>query len=142
MIRRTLILVLFSLLFPAKVVFAAATRVHIYLTDSAGQPLADVPVALDLRFYESASAEPSGAFSDECTTDAQGECTILIGETRDLRLRGRLDLGGHGSREVEWRGGVLEVSIRAAQPRAPRLPNCGMLPFLCMALLPRKRVRV
>ena len=119
MIRRGLIpLLLFTLLIPSSVVYASSsnvTRINISLLDAEGQPLSDVQVLLDLYFYEVIAPEQNelrGAISDECTTDAQGACTILIGETQDLLLHGKLDLGSYGSREVEWHGGALNVPIQ------------------------------
>jgi hypothetical protein len=100
------------------VVYASSsnvTRINISLSDAEGQPLSNVQVSLDLYFYEIIAPEQNelrGALSDECTTDAQGICTILIGETQDLLLHAKLDLGSYGSREVEWHGGALNVPIQ------------------------------
>ena len=116
--RAFLPLILISLLIPSSVVYASplnTTRINISLSDAEGQPLSSVQVLLDLYFYEVIApeqAELRGAISDECTTDAQGACTILIGETQDLLLHGKLDLGRYGSREVEWHGGALNVPIQ------------------------------
>jgi hypothetical protein len=116
-----LFLTLFILPVPARIVFASSlneTRVNIFLVDPDGQPLPNVQISMDLSFYEVLSAdqlEVRGAFSDECTTDAQGACRILIGETGDLLLRGVLDLGEFGIRNLEWHGGDLDVPIRIEQ---------------------------
>ena len=118
MIRRILILVLIILFIPSAVVFASSpneTRINISLSDAEGQPLSDVQVSLDLYFYEVIAQEQTelrGAVSDECTTDAHGACTMLIGETQDLLLHGKLDLGSYGIRDVEWHGGELDVPIQ------------------------------
>ena len=121
MIKPTTILVLFFLLRPSVVVFASSlneTCINISLVDAEGQPLPNVQISMDLYFYEVLSAdqlEVRGAFSDECTTDGHGTCSILIGETQDLLLRGSLDLGEYGSRNLEWHGGALDVPIRINQ---------------------------
>ncbi len=121
MIKQALLLTLFILSIPAGIVYASSlneTRVNIFLSDFEGQPLSELPISLDLYFYEFIAAdqlEVRGAFSDECTTDTHGACSILIGETQDLLLRGRLDLGEYGSRILEWRGGALDVPIRIEQ---------------------------
>ena len=121
MIKQALFLTLFILSIPARVVFASSsnsTRVNISISNAAGQPLPNVQISMDLYFYEFIAAdqlEVRGAFSDECTTDTHGECSILIGETQDLLLRGSLDLGKYGSRILEWRGGALDVPIRIEQ---------------------------
>jgi hypothetical protein len=127
MIKRTLVLVLFFLLLPSTVVCASSlneTRVNISLSNAEGQPLSDVQILLDLYFYEIIApeqAELRGAFSDECTTDIHGVCSILIGETQDLLLRGTLDFGEYGNRNVEWHGGVLDVPIRINQEVEPSI---------------------
>ena len=116
--RAFLSLILIILLIPSSVVYASplnVTRINISLSDAEGKPLSDVQVLLDLYFYEIIAPEQTelrGAISDECTTDAHGMCSILIGETQDLLLHGRLDLGSYGSREVEWHGGALNVPIQ------------------------------
>ena len=117
MSKRILILALIILLIPSSTVYASSlnvTRINISLLDAEGQPLSNVQVSLDLYFYEVIAPEQNelrGALSDECTTDAQGACTILIGETQDLLLHAKLDLGSYGGREVEWHGGALNVPI-------------------------------
>ena len=116
--RAYLSLILFILFIPSSVVYASplnVTRINISLSDPEGQPLSDVQVLLDLYFYEVIAPEQNelrGALSDECTTDTQGACTILIGETQDLLLHGKFDLGSYGSWEVEWHGGALNVPIQ------------------------------
>ena len=124
MIKRTSILVLFFLLHPSAVVCASSlneTLVNISISNAAGQPLPDLHISMDLYFYEVLAAdqlEVRGAFSDECTTDAHGACSILVGETQDLLLRGSLDLGEYGSRNLEWHGGALDIPIRI-EPEDP-----------------------
>jgi hypothetical protein len=124
MIKRTSILVLFFLLHPSAVVCASSlneTRVNISISNAAGQPLPDLHISMDLYFYEFIAAdqlEVRGAFTDECTTDEHGACSILVGETHDLLLRGSLDLGEYGSRNLEWHGGALDVPIRI-EPEDP-----------------------
>ena len=124
MIKQALLLTLFILPIPAWIVFASRlneTRVNISLADPEGQPLPNVQISMDLSFYEVLAAdqlEVRGAFSDECTTDKQGACSILVGETQDLLLRGSLDLGEYGNRNLEWHGGVLDVPIRI-EPEDP-----------------------
>jgi len=91
---------------------AAASSVQVRVADAAGQPLPDVRVRLDL--YEPGSVpermEVWTVFSGHCRTDQNGECTIVIGETHGL-LRGRLDLGSYGGRDVIWPGGALEAPV-------------------------------
>jgi len=124
MIKRISILVLFFLLRPSAVVCASSlneTRVNISLSNAEGQPFPNVQISMDLTFYEVLAAdqlEIRGAFSDECTTDEHGACSILVGETHDLLLRGSLDLGEYGSRNLEWHGGALDVPIRI-EPEDP-----------------------
>jgi hypothetical protein len=118
MIKQALLLTLFIHPIPAGIVYASAlnqTRVIISISNAAGQPLPDLHISMDLYFYEVIAAdqlEVRGAFSDGCTTDAHGACSILVGETQDLLLRGSLDLGEYGSRNLEWHGGALDVPIR------------------------------
>ena len=124
MIKQALLLTLFMLPIPAGIVYASAlnsTLVNISISNAAGQPLPDLHISMDLSFYEVLAAdqlEVRGAFSDGCTTDAHGACSILVGETRDLLLRGSLDLGEYGSRNLEWHGGALDVPIRI-EPEDP-----------------------
>jgi len=121
MIKQVLLLTLFIHPIPAGIVYASAlneTRVNISISNAAGQPLPDLHISMDLYFYEVIAAdqlEVRGAFSDECTTDEHGACSILVGETQDLLLRGSLDLGEYGSRNLEWHGGALDVPIRIEQ---------------------------
>ena len=96
------LLVLFSTLF-------TISSVHVSVADAQGVPLPDVQVKLVLYEYRSNSAVQI-TFSDSCSTDQNGECTILIGETTGL-LRGRLDLGKYGGRDVIWPSGVLNAPI-------------------------------
>ena len=98
-------LFLFSLL-------VANSSVHVMLKDAAGDPLAGVRVTLVL-YDISISAEQMEArqiFSGHCRTDQNGECTIQIGETNGV-LRGRLDLGRYGGRDVIWPGGALHAPV-------------------------------
>ena len=153
MTKRMLILIVFSLLIPSTAVFASTlntTRVNIFLSDSEGRALSHVQVSLDLYFYEVLAAdqmELRGAVSDECTSDEQGMCSILIGETQDLLLRGTLDLGEYGSRFVEWQGGVLDVPIRIAQAAKPQFKSIMIFSAIILALIvlcvivQRKRAR-
>jgi hypothetical protein len=137
MTGRSFILVFLILLIPSSTVFAldaTATQVTIHLSESEGQPLSDVRIFLDLYFYDETVIR--GAFSDECTTDEHGECSILIGQTQDLILRGNLDLGKHGSRIVEWHGGELDVPIRIKQSNAPQINwISSVLAFISVSLL-------
>jgi hypothetical protein len=118
MIKQVLFLTLFMLPIPTGIVSASAlneTRVNISISNAAGQPLPDLHISMDLYFYEVIAAdqlEVRGAFSDGCTTDTHGACSILVGETQDVLLRGSLDLGEYGSRNLEWHGGALDVPIR------------------------------
>lgn len=90
----------------------ATSSVHVWVADAEGAPLADVRVELVLYEYQfnSGQAEAQPVFSDQCVTDRNGECTIVIGETRGL-LRGRLDLGKYGGRDVIWPGGALNAPV-------------------------------
>jgi hypothetical protein len=121
MIKQVLLLTLFIHPIPAGIVYASAlneTRVNIFISNGESQPLPNLQISMDLYFYEFIAAdqlEVRGAFSDQCTTDTHGACSILIGETQDLLLRGSLDLGEYGSRNLEWRGGALDVPIRIEQ---------------------------
>jgi hypothetical protein len=131
MIKRISILVLFFLLHPSAIVFASSlndTRVNISLLNAEGQPLPNVQISMDLSLYEVLATEQlevRGAFSDECSTDGHGVCSILIGETGELLLRGSLDLGEYGSRNLEWHGGALDVPIQIEQ--AAPVENCSSL---------------
>ena len=139
--RAFLPLILFSLLIPSSVVYASSsnvTRINISLLDAEGQPLSDVQVSLDLYFYEIIAPEQNelrGALSDECTTDAQGACTILIGETQDLLLHGKLDLGSYGNWEVEWHGGALNVPIQIKPESKTQFKPLTMYSTILFALI-------
>ena len=127
-------------------VFSASSRIDVSVVDAAGQPLSNLRVSLDLYFYEAApSSEIRGAVSDACTTDAQGRCSLWIGQTHDLVLRGSLDLGEYGTRQVEWHGGVLNVPIRIEPQHPPRFDLSmlfGVLVFTLLGvILQRKRAR-
>ena len=87
---------------------SATSSVRIPVADADGKPMPEVRVTLVL--YEFSLTEIRETFSARCTTDAQGECTILIGETSGL-LRGRLDLGKYGGRDVIWPGGALTAPV-------------------------------
>jgi hypothetical protein len=91
-----------------------ASSLHVTVVDQSGSPMPGVPVTLDLYFYSYVAPdqmEVRGAFSDGCTTDDHGRCVIVIGET-DTILRGYLDLGEYGGRDVFWPGGELSLTIR------------------------------
>ena len=89
------------------------SSVHVLVIDAEGVRLSDVQVELVLYEYRenSGQTEVQVTFSDRCQTDQSGECTIMIGETSGL-LRGRLDLGKYGGRDVIWPGGVLDAPIQ------------------------------
>ncbi len=118
---------------------SSESRINIHVLDAEAQPLAGVRIFLDLHFME--GSEIRGAYSDECTTDQNGECTLHIGETHGQRLRGTLDLGSYGSRIVEWNGGVLDVPIQihdreTARPLDPAAIYSAILfPSLFLAAL-------
>ncbi len=80
------------------------------VADGAGNPMHGVQVELVLYDFKLISGQTlvQKTFSDQCTTDQNGECTIVIGETSGL-LRGRLDLGKYGGRDVIWPGGALNA---------------------------------
>jgi len=125
------------------VLLSSTTRVNVYLLDAETQPLKNVRVSLDLHFHE--GEEIRGAFSDECITDERGQCTIVIGDTRGLLLRGTLDLGMYGSRMVAWRSGALDVPIVITDPAQPdRTGSDGILLLLSAVLgvvvLQRRRI--
>jgi hypothetical protein len=132
---------LIILLIPSSAVYASplnVTRINISLSDAEGQPLSDVQISLDLYFYEVIApeqAELRGAISDACTTDAHGVCTILIGETQDLLLHGKLDLGNYGSRELEWYGGELDVPIQLKQESKAQFKPMTMYSAILFALI-------
>jgi len=92
----------------------SSLQVHVSGTDY--QPQADLTVHLELYDFASDGDDvvATVTITGECTTDANGACEIEIGETNG-RLRGRLVVGGHGSRDVIWPGGVLELSVRLDQ---------------------------
>jgi len=98
-------LLLLSILF-------TTSSVHILVADTAGVPMQGVRVELVLYDFKlmAGQTQAQKTFSDHCTTDLNGECTIVIGETRGL-LRGRLDLGKYGGRDVIWPGGALEAPV-------------------------------
>ncbi len=106
------------------VLLSSTTRVNVYLLDAETQPLKNVRVSLDLHFHE--GEEIRGAFSDECITDERGQCTIVIGDTRGLLLRGTLDLGMYGRRVVAWHGGALDVPIHVEQEAEPQLNHATL----------------
>ena len=101
-----------QILFLFSMVFQASSSVHVLVVDAEGEPLPDVRVELVLYDFESGSGQTQArkTFSDRCTTDQNGECTIMIGETRGV-LRGRLDLGKYGGRDVIWPGGALDAPV-------------------------------
>jgi hypothetical protein len=154
MIKQALLLTLFILPIPVGIVFASSlneTRVNIFLANTEGQPLPNVQISMDLAFYEVITAdqlEARGAFSDECTTDGHGACSILIGETGELLLRGSLDLGEYGSRNLEWHGGALDVPIRINQESKTQFNHVTMysailfLSALMGMVIQHKRVQV
>ncbi len=88
------------------------SSVHVLVADASGNPLPGLQVKLVLYDFENRDGqiEVRKTFSDRCTTDQNGECTIMIGET-DGVLRGRLDLGRYGGRDVIWLGGVLNAPV-------------------------------
>jgi len=101
-----------QILFLFSMIFQTSSSVHVLVADATGKPLADVRVELVLYAFESNSGQMQArkTFSDHCATDQNGECTIVIGETRGI-LRGRLDLGKYGGRDVIWLGGALEAPV-------------------------------
>jgi hypothetical protein len=86
--------------------------VHVLVADAEGNPMQDVKVELVLYDFELNQEQTKAlpTFSDHCTTDQNGECWILIGETSGF-LRGRLDLGKYGGRDVIWPGGMLNAPV-------------------------------
>jgi len=122
-LRATLITLVLLIAFLPSAVFAASlSQVNIHLLDAEAQPLKNVQVSLDLHFYE-------------CATDAHGRCSILIGDTRGLLLRGTLDLGMYGSRIVAWRGGALDVPIEITDPAQPDHTGSDGILLLLSAVL-------
>ena len=93
-------------------ILSTTSSVHVLVADAAGNPMQGVRVELVLYDFEfnSGQTQVHKTFSDQCTTDLNGECTIVIGETRGL-LRGRLDLGKYGGRDVIWPGGALNAPV-------------------------------
>jgi hypothetical protein len=92
---------------------AVTSSVHIQVMDVNGKGLANVEAALTLYSFsvhgDQLWARP--IFSDSCATDKDGKCTIVIGET-DTFLRGRIDLGKYGGRDLIWPGGAIDVPIQ------------------------------
>ena len=88
------------------------SSVHVLVADDAGYPMQGVKVELVLYDFKliSGQTQVQKTFSDHCTTDQNGECLILIGGTSGL-LRGRLDLGKYGGRDVIWPGGALNAPV-------------------------------
>ena len=101
------LLFLFSMIFQT-----SASSVRILVADAQGQPMSKIRVSLVLYEFVSAAGkmEARETFSKHCTTDANGECTIQIGETSGI-LRGRIDLGKYGGRDVFWPGGALTAPV-------------------------------
>ena len=99
-----------SLLFLS--ILFTTSSVHVLVADAAGVPMHGVRVELVLYDFKLSAGQTQAqkTFTDHCTTDLNGECTIVIGETRGL-LRGRLDLGKYGGRDVIWPGGALEAPV-------------------------------
>lgn len=97
-------------LFLVSMIFQTTSSMHVRVMDAEGQALPNVRVELILYEFRSGKAEARIAFSEHCTTDQNGECGISIGETSGM-LRGRLDLGEYGGRDVIWPGGVLDVPV-------------------------------
>jgi hypothetical protein len=91
---------------------STTSSVHVLVADAAGDPMQGVKVELVLYDFKlfSGQTQVQKTFSDRCTTDQNGECTIVIGETSGL-LRGRLDLGKYGGRDVIWPGGALNAPV-------------------------------
>lgn len=93
---------------------AIASSLHVTVVDRTGHPMPGIPVTLDLYFYSPVSPERTdvrGTFTDGCTTGDDGSCVIEIGKT-DSILRGYLDLGSYGGRDVFWSGGELNLTVR------------------------------
>ena len=88
------------------------SSMHVMVADATGNPLQGVRVELVLYDFKliSGQTQVQKTFSDHCTTDQNGECWILIGGTSGL-LRGRLDLGKYGGRDVIWPGGALNAPV-------------------------------
>jgi hypothetical protein len=101
-----------QLLFLFSMIFQATSSVHVLVADGAGNPMPGVQVSLVLYDFETklGQTEAREVFSDQCRTDSNGECTIRIGETSGV-LRGRLELGKYGGRDVIWTGGVLDAPV-------------------------------
>jgi hypothetical protein len=98
-------------LFLVSMFFQSTTSsVHILAADAEGNPLPHVRVELVLYEFRPGQTEVREIFSGRCSTDQNGECMIGIGETSGL-LRGRLELGRYGGRDVIWPGGVLTAPV-------------------------------
>ncbi len=93
-------------------ILSTNSSMHVMVADTAGNPMQGVRVELVLYDFKliSGRTQAQNTFSDHCNTDQNGECWILIGETSGL-LRGRLDLGKYGGRDVIWPGGELNAPI-------------------------------
>ncbi len=93
-------------------ILSTTSSVHIMVADATGNPMHGVQVELVLYDFKliSGQTQVQKTFTDQCTTDQNGECTIVIGETSEI-LRGRLDLGKYGGRDVIWPGGALNAPV-------------------------------
>jgi hypothetical protein len=70
-----------------------------------------VTVALYLYEYASDGKTVEESLAGKCATDAKGECSIAIGDAEGI-LRGWIDLGDYGGRDIMWTGGQLNVPIK------------------------------
>jgi hypothetical protein len=93
-------------------ILSTTSSVHVMVADAAGNPMQGVQVELVLYDFKliSGQTKVQKTFTGQCTTNQNGECTIVIGETSGI-LRGRLDLGKYGGRDVIWPGGALNAPV-------------------------------
>ncbi len=89
----------------------SGTFLHLSVIDATGQPMSDVPVTLELYTYVDQNANVW--FEEDCMTDLDGRCEFQIENAPPDGglIRGTLQIGDFGFRDVIWPGGELNLTV-------------------------------
>lgn len=104
---------LFSLILFAQ--HATGTMLSLRVLDADQEPISGVEISLALYIYE--GQEAILWFEENCQTDADGHCLFQIESTPPDGgfLRGTLQVGDFGLRDVIWPGGELKLTVPTDQ---------------------------
>jgi hypothetical protein len=90
------------------------TGLDIRVVDAVQEPVEGLHLTLTTYTYKDGQAYLRE--TQECDTDAQGNCTLLLEKPNQEGMqRATLQIGDHGSRDLIWPGGMMTLSIPLEQ---------------------------